>query len=100
MARKARRYFPNRRNVSRPALDTGERQAQLDQAARRLVEQHSAAELQTMLSDCAMLLEQADQAGTLDPGPVNLARFRRARGDWEVMQRAVELAAAQERLEP
>jgi hypothetical protein len=100
MARKARRYFPNRRNVSRPAQDTGERQAQVDQAARRLVEQHSWAELQSMLTDCATALEQADQAGTLDPGPISLARFRRARSDWEVMQRAVELAAAQARLEP
>jgi hypothetical protein len=100
MARKARRYFPNPRNVSRPAQDTSERQAQVDQAARRLLEQHSSAELEAMLTDCTTLLEQADQAGTLDPGPVNLARFRRARSEWEVTQRAVELAASHERLEP
>jgi hypothetical protein len=100
MARKARRYFPNRRNVSRPVQDASERQAQIDVAARRLVDQHSPAELQTMLLDCTTLLEQADQAGTLDPGPVSLARFRRARSDWEVTRRAVELAGSQNRLEP
>src|SRR3954447_16001353 len=99
MARKARRYFPNRRNVSRPAQDTSERQAQVDQAARRLLEQHSPAELDAMLTDTTTLMEQADQAGTLDPGPMNLARFRRARSEWEVMRRAVELAATQERFE-
>jgi hypothetical protein len=100
MARKARRYFPNRRTQSRPVQDSSEREAQIDQAARRLVEQHSSAELDAMLTDCTALLEQADQAGTLDPGPVNLARFRRARSEWEVMRRAVELAASQDRLEP
>jgi hypothetical protein len=100
MARKARRYFPNRRNVSRPVQDSGERQAQVDDAARRLVEQHSSAELEAMLADYTTLLDQADQAGTMDPGPVNLARFRRARSDWEVARRAVELAAAREQLEP
>lgn len=100
MARKARRYFPNRRNVSRPVQDSSERQAQVDQAARRLIEQHSSAELEAMLTDCTTLLEQADQAGTLEPGPINLARFRRARGEWEVARRAVELAATHDRLEP
>ena len=45
-------------------------------------------------------LEQADQAGTVEPGPMNLARYRRARSEWEVMRRAVELAASPDRREP
>jgi len=97
MARKARRYFPARRNVARPRQDPSEHAGQVDTAARRLVETHSAEELRAMLVDRTTLLEQADQAGTLDPGAGSLARFRQARAEWEVVQRAVELAASQER---
>ena len=100
MARKARRYFPTRRNVARPQQDMGEHDAQITSAARQLVAQHTPAELQARLADCTALLAQADQDGTLNPGPVSLARFRRARMDHEVAQRAVELAASQERLDP
>ena len=96
MARKARRYFPARRNVARPRQDASEHAGQVDVAARRLVELHTPEQLSAMLADCTVLLEQADQAGTLDPGPVSLARFRRARSEWEVAQRAVELAASRE----
>jgi hypothetical protein len=92
MARKARRYFPPRRNTARPRQDPTEHQGQVDQAARQLVEQYSPEALDTRLNDCAALLEQADQVATADPGPMNLARFRRARADWEVARRAVELA--------
>ena len=95
MARKPRRYFPPRRNVSQSGRDPAESQAQVDLAARQLVEQHTPAELAARLADCAGLLEQADRAGTYEPGPVNLARFRRARTEWEVAQRAVELANAE-----
>ena len=100
MARKARRYFPTRRNVARPQQDQSEHDAQITAAARQLIAQYSAAELQARLADCTALLAQADQDGTLNPGPVSLARFRRARTDRDVAQRAVELAASQERLEP
>ena len=100
MARKARRYFPTRRNVALPHQDPSEHDAQIVAAARQLVAQHSPAELQARLDDCTALLAQADQDGTLNPGPVSLARFRRARTDHEVAQRAVELAALQDRLDP
>jgi hypothetical protein len=100
MARKARRYFPTRRSVARPHQDASEHDAQITAAARQLVAQHTVAELQARLADCTALLAQADQDGTLNPGPVSLARFRRARTDRDVAQRAVELAASQDRLEP
>ncbi len=95
MARKARRYFPPRRTPARGRPDEGERQAQLDVAARQLANQHTPEELRGLLADRTALLEQADQAGTVDPGPMSLARFRRARADWEVVRRAVELAERQ-----
>jgi hypothetical protein len=100
MARKARRYFPPRRTVARPQQDAAERDAQISVAAQQLVAQLSAAELQARLADCTALLAEADQDGTLNPGPVSLARFRRARAEWEIAQRAVELATAQPRLDP
>src|SRR5581483_2527511 len=100
MARKARRYFPARRNAARPHQDPSEHDSQITAAARQLIAQHTPAELHARLADCTALLAQADQDGTLNPGPVSLARFRRARTDHEVAQRAVELAASQESLEP
>ena len=99
MARKARRYFPNRGAPTRPRQDPSEHQGQVDAAARRLLEQHTPDGLRAMLADCTALMAQADQMGTLDPGPVSLARFRRARAEWEAVQRAVELAGSQERPE-
>lgn len=100
MARKARRYFPNRRTVARPRQDSSEHDAQINAAARQLVDQYTPAELQARLADCTALLAQADQDGTLNPGPISLARFRRARVDYDVAQRAIELAGSQEGLEP
>lgn len=100
MARKARRYFPTRRAAARPHQDPSEHDAQITAAARQLVAQYPAAELQARLADCTALLAQADQDGMLNPGPVSLARFRRARTDHEVAERAVQLAAVQERLDP
>jgi anti-sigma factor ChrR (cupin superfamily) len=94
MARKARRYFPTRRDVGRPRQDPSEHDAQITAAARQLVEQHTPAELQARLADCTALLAQADQEGTQNPGPVRLARFRRARTEWEVAQRAVDLSTS------
>ena len=100
MARKARRHFPNRQNAARPQQDPAERDARLNGAARQLIEQYTPAELQARLATCTTLLAEADQQGTLNPGPVSLARFRRARTEWEVAQRAVELMASQQRLDP
>lgn len=96
MARKARRYFP-RRPAARARQDPSERQERIEVAARQLVGQHTPAELHARLADCATLLEQADQAGSLNPSPINLARYRQARAEWEVAQRAVELAASGDR---
>ena len=93
MARKARRYIPPRRPAARARQDPSEQHERLDVAARQLIGQHTPAELDTRLTECAALLEQADQAGSLSPSPVNLARYRQARADWEVARRAVELAA-------
>src|SRR5262245_32485289 len=98
MARKARRYFP-RRPTARPRQAPTERQDRIDVAARQLLGPHTPAEPHARLADCATLLEEADQAGSLDPSPVNLARYRQARAEWEVAQRAVELAAGPDRPE-
>jgi hypothetical protein len=95
MARKARRYFPRRRNVASTRQAPSEHEAQIEAAARQLVEQHTVAELQARLAACTDLLAEADQVGTTDPGPVNLARFRRARTEWEVARRAVDLMTSQ-----
>jgi hypothetical protein len=70
-------------------------QGQVDEAARQLAARYTLAELVTRLADCTTLLQQADEAGTRDPGPVNLARFRRARAELEVAQRAVEIARSE-----
>lgn len=94
MARKARRYFPTRRNAGRAREDPSEHDAQITAAARQLLERHTPAALQARLVDCATLLEQADHNGTANPGPVSLARFRRARTDWQVAQRAVDLSTS------
>ena len=100
MARKARRFFPKRRNVASTRQDPSEHEAQIDAAAQQLVQQHTLAELQARLADCTALLAQADQVGTVDPGPVSLARFRRARTEWEVARRAVDLTMSEHGFEP
>ena len=100
MARKVRRYFPRRPNVASTRQDPSEHAAQIDAAARQLVAQHTLAELQARLADCTAWLAAADQIGTTDPGPGNLARFRRARTEWEVARRALDLTRSQPRLEP
>ena len=96
MARKARRrYFPSR-GTPRARPDDGARQGQVDAAAQQLASQYTAEELRALLAERAALLEQADQAGTDDPGPGSLARYRSARLDWEVARRAVELVRLEE----
>jgi hypothetical protein len=95
MARKQRRrYFPVRRNTASARPDDAERQSRVDAAARQLANQHTLAELHSLLADRAALLEQADQAGTNDPGPMNLARYHAARTEWDITRRAVELASS------
>jgi hypothetical protein len=94
MARKVRRrYFPARRGAGRARPDDAERQGQVDAAAHHLASQYTLDELRSVLAERTALLEQADQAGTNNPGPVNLARYHSARADWEVARRAVELAS-------
>jgi hypothetical protein len=93
MARKAkRRYFPTRR-PTRGRPDSGERSEAIDLAARQLVEQHSLDELEALLQDRTAQYDEADRAGTNDPSPVNLARYRAARTALSVAQRAVALAS-------
>ena len=93
MARKVRRpYFPVRRSSGRARGDDAERQDRTDTAAHQLASRHTLDELRLLLADRTALFQQADQEGTSDPGPVNLARYRAARADWEVARRAVELA--------
>jgi hypothetical protein len=92
MARKTRRYNPPRRRPGAARPDATEHQDQVEAAARQLAEQHTAEQLRMLLADRAALLQQSDQAGMIAPGPVNLARFRRARTEWEVAQRAVALS--------
>jgi hypothetical protein len=94
MARKPkRRYFPVRRSPGRARPDDAERQGRIDSAARLLANQHSLDELRGLVAHRTMIFEQADQAGTFDPGPGSLARFHSARTELEVAQRAVELAS-------
>ncbi len=96
MARKARRYFRPRRAPARAQPDDLARQTQLDAAAAQLANQYTLFDLQGLLAERQAALEAADQAGTHDPSPINLARYRRAQADWEVTRRAVELAGQQE----
>ena len=88
-----RRYFPVRRSPGRTRPDDAERQGRIDSAAHMLASQHSLDELRSLVAQRAMLFEQADQAGTFNPGPVSLARYHSARAELEVAQRAVELAS-------
>jgi hypothetical protein len=67
--RKARHYFPARRNVARSQQDSSARDAQISVAALELVEQRTPATLQARLATCTALLAQADQDRTLNPGP-------------------------------
>ncbi len=98
MARKQkRRYFPTRRNTGRGRPDAAERQGQIDAAAQQLASEHSLDELRALLAQRAMLYEEADQAGTYDPSPANLARYHATRQAWQIAQRAVELASAPDR---
>jgi hypothetical protein len=93
MARKAkRRYFPVRRNTPRVRPDDAERQQQIDAGARALTAQYTRDELQALLAERAARLEEADRAGTYEPGPGSLARYRSAHQAWELARRAVELA--------
>src|SRR5437016_2328156 len=93
MARKPkRRYFPTRR-PTRGRPDNGERQNQLDTVARQLADQHTLDELRALVAERTALLEEADQAGTNDPGAVNLARFHSARTSLQIAERALELAS-------
>jgi hypothetical protein len=93
MARKRqRRYFPTRRPTNRARPDDAERQGQIDALANQLLNQHTPAELQALLAERTMQLEEADRAGTFDPGPGSLSRFHAARQAWEIANRAVELA--------
>ena len=94
MARKQkRRYYPNRRNTGRGRPDASERQGQIDVAARQLADEHTLEELRALLAERTMLYEQADQAGTYDPSPSNLARYHSTRQAYQIARRAVELAS-------
>ena len=95
MARKRqRRYFPVRRTTGGRRPDSNERQGQIDTLAQQLASQHTSDELQRLLAERTALLEEADRAGTNDPGPGSLARYHAARQAWEIASRAVELGSS------
>jgi hypothetical protein len=94
MARRSqRRYSAGRRSASHTRPDDSEHESRVNFAAQLLASRYTLDELRSQLSDRVTLFEQADQVGTSDPSPANLARYRSARMEWEVARRAVALAS-------
>jgi len=67
----------------------------LDTTARGMMDGRSLEQLRSELYDRELLLQEADRAAQMEPGPVTLAQFRAARSQVEAARRAVEMAASE-----
>ncbi len=91
MAKRARRRPPRPHPRDR-AQEAAEENQRLDGAARRLLNGRSREQLQAEVADRERLLADADRTAQLEPNPVTLARYRAARFELAVVQRALALA--------
>lgn len=94
MARKTKRRPFRRPNPRQRTEDAAEKQRSLEAAAQSLLASRSPDQLRVELGELEMLLDEADRAAQLDPSPMNLARYRRARAEHEAARVALEMSRA------